>query len=138
MSLAGHLPSPPDVLLISPFELDRPATWRKNLTVTVSYTAVSCAAHKENDYISEIRNGITEQIIIDVSGFYSANELCVLSNLAQCVLCNYCILQCFCNRSLNLGMCVWCVWGAVHLHSLLMVHLFIVNNTFDVLASRLS
>lgn len=78
MSLAGHLPSPPDVLLISPSELDKPATWRKNLTVTVSHTAVSCAAHRENDCISEIRNGITEQIIIDVSGFYSANELCAI------------------------------------------------------------
>lgn len=136
MSLAGHLPSPPDVLLISPFELDKPATWRKNPTVTVLYTAVSCVSRRENDYISEIRNGITEQIIIDVSGFYSANELCVLSNLAPCVLCNYCILQCFCNCLLTPGMCVW--GGGVHLHSLLIVNLFIINNTFDVLASRRS
>lgn len=94
MSLAGHLPSPPDVLLISPSELDKPATWRKNLTVTIC-TQLCPAQHTENDYISEIRNGITEQIIIDVSGFYSANELCVLSNLAQRILCNYCILQFF-------------------------------------------
>lgn len=58
------------------------------------------ARHQENDSISEIWNGITEQIIIDVSSFYNVNELCELSTLAPRVLCNYCILPCFCNCQL--------------------------------------
>lgn len=83
------------------------------------------ARHRENDSISEIWNGITEQIIIDVSSFYNVNELCGLSTLAPRVLCNYCILPCFCN-------CQLAPWRGGNLHSVLTANLFLANNTLDV------
>lgn len=107
----GHLPFLLDVLLLFSLEFHKPAALGRNSAVTISRTAASCTAQRQ-DCVSDVKwyqraNSHWRQC------FQSVNELCVLSHLAQRALCSYCILQCFCNYQLASRS------GGSNLHSLL-------------------
>lgn len=118
--IAGHLPFPPDVLLI--FSLTSLLLWERN--ITVNHITHSCILHGTEE---SLHFGFLKRYHRANSHwrhwFYSVNELLVLSNWAQWASGNYCILQCFSNCQLapwDRGTCIL-YWYA--------------NNTLDVMAS---